>query len=45
MTKWNVYAYLNEDLEAEDQFEAEQKGLAILERDGIRAEEIEEEEL
>ena len=42
MRKWNVYAYLNEVLEADDEFEAEQKGLERLE-DEVRAKEIFEE--
>ena len=44
MAKWNVYAHLNEVVEADNEFEAEQKGLEILERHGIRAEEIIEED-
>jgi hypothetical protein len=40
MRKWNVYVYLNETIEADDQFEAEQKGLEMIGSDGIRAEEI-----
>jgi hypothetical protein len=43
MRKWNVYVYLNETIEADDQFEAEQKGLEMIGSDGIRAEEIFEE--
>ena len=43
MAKCNVYAYLNEIIEADDQFEAEQEGLRRIERDGVRADEIFEE--
>ena len=43
MSKWNVFAYLNEIVEADDQGEAEQKGQEIFERYGIRVEEIFEE--
>ena len=41
--KWRVYAFLDEEVEADDQFEAEQKGVDILE-DAVRAEEIYEED-
>lgn len=44
MEKYSVYAYLSEIVEADDQFEAERKGLEIIERHGIRVELIEEEE-
>ena len=42
MRKWNVYVYLNEVIEADDQFEAEQIGLETVGR-AILAEEIFEE--
>lgn len=44
MSKWKVYAYLSEEVEADNEFEAEQEALRLLERDGIRAEEVCEED-
>ena len=42
MSKWNVYAYLNEIVEADSQNEAEEIGAGIVSSD-VRAEEIFEE--